>query len=1386
MLRSVLQLVLRFVIVLAITIVAAASPQEAPHFSEDAAALYRTASQIQPPAGADVLVLEDQESVVFDAEGKAVRSRYLLYKVLTQKGADEWDDFSYAWEPWREEHPSLRARVITPDNAVHPLDPKTITDSPAKENEDKVFSDRRELRAPLPAIAPGSLVEEEQTTKETAPFPGSGMLERIYFGFSAPVQHTRLTLDAPSTLPLRYNLQLLPGVKPQRTESGGRVQIVFDSFPLDPFEEAEPQLPSDSPAYANVTFSTGSSWQHLAEEYSKIVDKQIASADLKPLVTKLIAGKNSRDEKAAAIVQYLDREVRYTGVEFGDAAVVPRSPTEALTRKYGDCKDKAALLVAMFRAANIPAYVALLNGGSRQDVSPDLPGMGMFDHAIVYVPGTQDAASPVLWIDATDEYSRLGQIPVADQERLALIARPETTALSRTPATSSADNALIEKREIFLAENGPARVVETSLPHGSIESSYRRSYADKQNKDAKDELTDYVKSQYLAEKLDRMDRSDPADLSKQFELVLETNKANRGFTELTSAVAAIRLEGLFTRLPPGLQQREKDDDPKADADGGKPPKKQRVIDFQLPDAYVTEWQYTIVPPAGFKAKPLPKNAKLYLGPAALTEDFSADEKTGVVHVTIRFDTVKRRMSVSEATEMSNKVAELRAAEAILLYFEPVGAALLSEGKVREALQSYHDLVALHPKEAVHHLQIAETLLAAGMGEAARSEARAAVKLEPTSALAQKTLGDILQYDLVGRKLYPGSDFDGAVEAMRTAVKLDPDDKATVGNLAILLEHNREGMRYGTGAKLTEAISTYRTLTTEKIAGLGLQNNLAFALFYAGEFAEARKNAETLNPQPNSLIVACEAALHGSQAGLAEAKRRSEGEDRFRETVKSAGEMLMNLRKYLVAADLLEAGANGNNASQTVALAAMLRKARPHEELNYDNDPAGAVMQVFLTTADPNLTIDRMMSLSSHNAQTVIKATDADELDRALKTGRQLRRSFARTGSAPDVMLDIMMEFMQPKVEGNDASGYRATLQIPGGKTMTMFVVKEDGKYKMLDDTDKPNAVGLEILDRIAAGNLDGARMFLDWLRETQHLEGGDDPLAGQAFPRFWTKGKDADTTQMKLAAAAILVQTKPTAARGVSILEAAKDSAHDETARLNIGLALIIGYGKVDEYQKSLALASDLAKQYSESKSLFFSQLFDLIALQRFDDADKLAEDRLRRISGDIDAMRAQVRVEVAREDYAKAHELDQKIVDAGKAEAGDFNNIAWHSLYIGKVASSDIEDALKSSQLNQNNASTLHTLGCVYAEVGKTKEAREVLIQAMDLLDLDEPDDNYWYAFGRIAEQFGERNAAIADYNRVNKPKKPIQIPDSSYRLAQLRLQALHSTTEAATAKKQ
>ena len=61
-----------------------------------------------------------------------------------------------------------------------------------------------------------------------------------------------------------------------------------------------------------------------------------------------------------------------------------------------------------------------------------------------------------------------------------------------------------------------------------------------------------------------------------------------------------------------------------------------------------------------------------------------------------------------------------------------------------------------------------------------------------------------------------------------------------------------------------------------------------------------------------------------------------------------------------------------------------------------------------------------------------------------------------------------------------------------------------------------------------------------------------------------------------------------------------------------------------------------------------------------------------------------------------------------------------------------------------------------------------------MDASNMDEPNEAFWYAFGRIAEQNGEPDVALAIYKRVTKPKWPDAIPSSSYWLAQNRIKAM------------
>jgi len=1341
------------------------------HFSDDTKPLLSAAAQEVAKPGTDIVVLDDEERYVIESDGRLVHTDYVALKILTQKGADEWSAVSLGWEPWHEEKPSIRARVISSDQSVHVLDPATLTDSPAKETDDNEYSDRRVVRAPLPAIAPGSVVEEEDTVRESPALAGVGILGRAFFGRSAPVRSTHFEIEAPTSVPLRYTPLLLPGLKVQRVEGNDRLRVTFDYGPLDSIDEPDLLMPPDAPAYPEVVFSTGASWSQLANAYNKIVDDKVGTSDLRSLVSKLTLAKRSRDEKIQALWQYLSTNIRYTGVEFGEASVVPRSPAEVLTRKYGDCKDKSVLLIAMLRSAGIPAYLALLEVGRREDVPSDLPGIGLFDHAIVFVPGPPD-----LWIDATDRYARLGELDSADQDRYALVVRPDSKALSRTPYSSAQDNTLVEHREFRLSEYGPARVVETSEPRGTLETYYRADYDNVQDKGVREQLTKYVGTLYLSDKLDAVDRSDPTDLSKQFQLVLTCNRAKRGSTDLNSAAAAIRLEAIFDRLPDNLKTREPVHDATSDSATDKP-KRKRTADYELPEPFITEWHYRIIPPDGFQPKALPQNTKLTLGPATLDEQFSVD-KDGVVQADIRFDIEKGRFSASEGAEMRDRIVEVESAEPILIHFEPVGEALLSSGKSREAFQSYRDLIAAHPKSAVYHLRKAQSLLSVGLGDAARQEARLAVSLEPNSALAQKTLANILEYDQVGRKFRYGSDYQGAEAAFRAAGKLDPDDKAVVGDLALLLERDKWGFRYAPDSRLDEAIAEYRRLTPEELENLGLKNGIPFALFYASHFAEAEAAAEKLNPKPTTLILACEAALNGSDAALAEARKRTATQDEFNSVVENAGQMVKNMRKYRIGAALMDAGASGTSAPFYKNLAVVYRDAKKREDIAFPDSPTTAAIRMHLLKLDPDLTVDKISALTSRNGRRFF-AISAYVGDSAKGRQGYLSQQAANGLYFVDPNVDYTIADAHPIEQGNNAVGYKVVLWGSQPHKWSAYVVKEDGKYKVVGTSYQPYAVGFEVLDRVAQGDLVGARTLLDWIREDSPLKGGDDPLEGDAFPRLWTKGKDADATTMKIAAAAIAIESRFTAAQGVAALESTKPSKPDETESIGYSLALLDGYDMLMQYDKALAVSTDLLKRYPSSKRAFLRESLSLSALGRFSEAHQLAEDRLKQMPDDLDARRELAAIAARQGDHRLAHRLRLEITKSPGIVYSDFNQAAWESLFSGETSNEDLDDAVKAAQLEQNGFPALHTLGSVYAELGKVKEARDALVHAMDNADFAELEPNTWYAFGRIAEQIGETDTALADYRQVEKPDTTLTMSiSSSYELAQFHLKALATAT--------
>ena len=1343
-------------------------PLDGPPFSATPEQLLGAATAIE--SHAPVLVLLDEKEFVFDESGAGVETRHLVYRIDTADGVENWSDTGVEFEPWHQSRPEIRARVITPDGQEHELDLKTLSEDPVGSDDANVYDNRREFHGPLPAVRIGAVVEEEIVRRDTKPLFTAGVVYRVRIGRNVPSRRSRLVVDVPSSMPFRYHVRLLPPVASK--EEGGRVRLVVESGPLDAQPKIEPNLPGDVPEFPQVEFSTGSSWHSVAEEYARATEPRIRTADVEKIVRDSRKPEPTRSEAIEKLVGLLHKEVRYTGVEFDEASIIPNYAAETLHRKYGDCKDKASLLVAMLRATGIPANLALLSTGPGRDVAPDLPGLGNFDHAIVYVPGP-----PELWIDATADTTRVGDLPYEDHGRLALIVRDSTNELVRTPEASPTDNLVTETREFFLSEYGPARVVETTEAHGSSESSYRETYTSPDEKETRKNLDNYVKDVYLAEGLTKQAHDNATDFSRPFQLRLEVARAKRGMTDLILAVAAIRPGGIIDRLPNYLKK----DDEKGEKESGdaEPAErtKPRTEDF-LFDPFVTEWRYRITPPPGFRLHGLPENKTTAMGPANLTAEYGSDPD-GAATAILRFNAAKGRYSPDEVRGLRKAVQKLQKSDPILIGFDQTAHALITSGKTAEGLRAYEEMAALHPKEALHRVQVARALLDAGLGEKARSEAISATKLEPKSALAYQTLGWILQHDLVGRRFKKGFDLAGAISAYRKAKELEPENEDTRADLAILLEEDANGVRYSSKADLDGAIAEYRELKTIQKGAPKLEDNVLFALLHARRFAELGKTASELPPSATreALQLAATAATTGAAAAIEEASRLTSNEAARNKALVDAGNNLVRIRLYKEASALLSAGAQGqtNSAALSQWIDLIGKTKRYDEQEIARDDPRSAVQRFFVLALCNDGVDDGIPHLFSK--LMLQDDPDRDKTFRVVKSSmRGTRVPFEKLGFLPEVSADLVVSGLTYSVDGDEATGYRVSHRAGRSKTDTAYVFREDGEYRILGFNNKLAVASRLILGFLDHGNLSSAHRWLDWIREEQHLQGDDDPLAGPVFPRFWTKGQDGDLETMRRSAAALMVTTS-FAEDAVPILVAGRTQSATDADRLKFDLALAVGYRKLKDWNALAEVAQRLVSANPGSATAFEYLVAANRGLTRWDVWEQVARERLQRLPDDLPTIRSLALRAFSLGRFEESHELLKPYVQDGKANSTDLNGYAWESLFIGTIDADALDAAQRANTMTQSNDfGILHTLASLYAETGKTREAHDLLLQAMDAGGMDEPDGAVWYGFGRIAEQYGENDAAIAAYARVEIPAKDEPTFGTTYSLAQKRQKGLSS----------
>jgi len=1336
-------------------------------FASDPKALLAAAQAITPQKPEEgVIVLLDETTVKFQADGSSTRVERLIFRITDESAVDGWATIETSWQPWYHEHPTVDARVVSADGSVHRLDPKSFGAGDA-EDDDDMFSDTRILSGPIPAVAVGSVVEQTVTYRDKNPLRDTGLADRHQFGRWVETRQSRLVIEYPSSLEIKLVNKSEPRIEAQRSEADGVTRLLFETGPRPALERREWYVPSDMNAISYVAWTTGKSWQTVAKRYSEIVDEKIGDLGSVAKATSAAVG-NAKDKRDVIkrILAAIERDIRYAGVEFGEGSIFPRTPTETLRNKYGDCKDKATLLVAMLRQAGIPAHAVLISSGYGLDAEPDLPGLGHFNHVIVRTDGPDG-----MWIDPTDEFARAGELPDSDQGRLVLVAKSDTTALVQTPLDESTANTTVERREFWLSEDGKARVVESNEYHGSDERANRRYYHSTDSKSIGESLEDYGKQVYLSKTFVRWDKTEPRDLDKPFVLSLEVKDAGRGTTAGGEAAVGIFFSRLVGDLPSAFRQNDKE---REEAEV-----KPRKLDYLFPKPYVLELNYVIHPPVGYEARQIPEPETIKLGTATITKVWKA-QPDGTVLGNFRMDSGKRRLNAAEYEELRKGAVKITEEPAFLFYFDQIGGKLLANGEVGKAVAEFRRVAALHPKEGLHRAEVANALLAGGLGTAARREAKAAVDLEPTSARAYAMLGEVLTNDLIGRPMRSGSDIKGAIAAYKKAKELLPLDLSIRSSLAFVLQHSDDGVRYGDAARMDEAIDEYLAIKKdiEEVDKAAVDRELMPLYSHRARWDDLKKLlAETTDTQlKDTFKLIGVGAAEGGPAAVTAASQIPLAQRR--DAMAEAGGGLMYLRFYPAAADLVSAAAQGSpNAAELRAQADMIRKAVRHEDVKIDpNDATSLMKSVFLEIFSGNEDEEDLNKrYATADVAEFFSGDSKSDKERASKLSgesKKVHRSIKKKDVQSKVIADLAISAFTFQKDGDENVGIRLRGRAPNGGSkseFTAYLVRENGQYRFAATDDSPAEFGLRALKLAEKNDVAAARQWLDWARE-HVVGGGDDPVSSSPFAALWTRGKEASADEIRLAAALLLPDTKKSSELALTVLEAARPTASPET-QWRIDQALYASYQVLERWDDALKVGERLVEKFPDSGDAFRLVAGALYGLKRNDEMRTRAQARLQKFPGDLTALHVLGNDALERGAYADAVKYFDQVLDRANATANDYNEHAWASIFAKSGMDTALEHAQHAASQEPESYAILNTLAVVYAEQGNSSEARDTLLKSLDKLESDELTPSDWYVVGRIAENYGILDAAAEAYKNIPKPKQP---EGSTWVLAQQRLKGM------------
>lgn len=166
-----------------------------------------------------------------------------------------------------------------------------------------------------------------------------------------------------------------------------------------------------------LSLSTEPDWEAVKAQVRPGFVTAIEAGDtIEPLIAAFKEKADGKQDLIRHIFEFVARDIRYVSRSEAGYDIVPHDVNETLENRFGDCKDKSALLTAMLRAIDIDAQPVLVATERQQVGMAGIPSVGLFDHVVVCFSDDGERYC----LDPTDAYTQWQTTSDWIQGRLAL------------------------------------------------------------------------------------------------------------------------------------------------------------------------------------------------------------------------------------------------------------------------------------------------------------------------------------------------------------------------------------------------------------------------------------------------------------------------------------------------------------------------------------------------------------------------------------------------------------------------------------------------------------------------------------------------------------------------------------------------------------------------------------------------------------------------------------------------------------------------------------------------------------------------------------------------------------------------------------------------------